>query len=621
MFLFFIYSSLSVDESLFNSLSLYQVMVSSFQDGDQSIGYGAGYGPSHHKGDLRGIINSLQYIKDLGFNALWMTPIFDSTDGSGGSNLQSTGYFATNYFKVDPKFGDENTLRELISKAHNLGLYVILDGVFGHHGGVKAASPNGKWPQGGSNPVSYPGSLEYFQEVAAYWIENFEIDGWRLDQMYQNGHNYLKEIRETVYSVCDKRRNQNKQWGILGYVVGEDWEGIGNINTKSYGGDGLRSAFDFPYRYTLVQTTCQEESGGYNDDRLNAYSNILKPANERGYPGNVYPNLFITNHDVWRYGNLLRSRYGWAKDNQNYWRYHKIALATLAVYTGPVTVYYGDEIGDITDCWHNSNWNECGSTTANDNCARTNGQISGFSNEQKDLHDFTAKLFNARLIHPAMWRGSYSVNKDYNHNAYFNCKYDSNTKDKILFVFSFNWSPQTVSYYVGGQKLVDLVSGETIQGNGGNYNIYLDGLTPRVFSVLETSDPTPSRSPSPSPSRSPSPSQSKSPSPSRSPSPSPSKSPSPYPSKTPKPYPSKTPKPTHTPNPENPSIIYTEEIDEDDQSEISITTTKSSRKGIVIASIVIAVIALVGIIAIFAFLYIKRNSYSDRSIMEPLSVP
>ncbi|EMH73887.1 alpha-amylase, putative, partial [Entamoeba histolytica HM-1:IMSS-B] len=129
----------AIDTNAFNNLRIYQVMVSSFQDGDSSRGYCTGYGPSKHCGDLRGIINSLQYIKDLGMNALWMTPIFNS---NGGSQLDSTGYFAYDYFNVDPKFGTNDELHELINKAHSLGLYVILDGVFGHHkSGNVAGSP------------------------------------------------------------------------------------------------------------------------------------------------------------------------------------------------------------------------------------------------------------------------------------------------------------------------------------------------------------------------------------------------------------------------------------------------------------------------------------------------
>ena len=158
--LFFIAMANAIDTSLFNNLRIYQVMVSSFQDGDSSRGYCTGYGPSHHCGDLQGIINALNYIKDLGMNALWMTPIFNS---NGGSQLDSTGYFTQDYFNVDPKFGTNELLRNLINKAHGLGMYVILDGVFGHHKGNVYASPSGKYPQGGNDPVSYPGSLEFYK--------------------------------------------------------------------------------------------------------------------------------------------------------------------------------------------------------------------------------------------------------------------------------------------------------------------------------------------------------------------------------------------------------------------------------------------------------------------------
>ena len=65
----------------FCDLRMYQVMVESFVDGDPTRNYNAGYGTSHHKGDIRGIINSLDYIKSLGMNAIWMTPVFDSYAG------------------------------------------------------------------------------------------------------------------------------------------------------------------------------------------------------------------------------------------------------------------------------------------------------------------------------------------------------------------------------------------------------------------------------------------------------------------------------------------------------------------------------------------------------------
>ncbi|MGR5541800.1 alpha-amylase family glycosyl hydrolase, partial [Vibrio campbellii] len=61
-----------------NQLRTYQIMVESFVNGDDSIGHGTGYGTSHHKGDLQGIIDSLDYIESLGVNAIWLTPIFHS---------------------------------------------------------------------------------------------------------------------------------------------------------------------------------------------------------------------------------------------------------------------------------------------------------------------------------------------------------------------------------------------------------------------------------------------------------------------------------------------------------------------------------------------------------------
>ena len=66
-------------------LRIYQVMVESFVNGDDSINYDEGYGTSHHKGDLQGVIDSLDYIKNLNMNALWLTPVFDSCEGAAGN--------------------------------------------------------------------------------------------------------------------------------------------------------------------------------------------------------------------------------------------------------------------------------------------------------------------------------------------------------------------------------------------------------------------------------------------------------------------------------------------------------------------------------------------------------
>ena len=76
-------------------------------------------------GDLEGVIRKLDYIKNLGFNGIWLNPCWESPFMDGG-------YDVTDYYKVDPRYGDNETLKRLIDKAHSLGIKVLLDLVPGH---------------------------------------------------------------------------------------------------------------------------------------------------------------------------------------------------------------------------------------------------------------------------------------------------------------------------------------------------------------------------------------------------------------------------------------------------------------------------------------------------------
>ena len=460
-----------------NELRIYQIMVSSFQDGDSSVGYGTGYGPGPHNGDLQGIINALDYIKSLGMNAIWLTPIFTS---DGTEQLDSTGYFCSDYFNVDPKFGGNEVFDQLVTEAHAKGLNVILDGVFGHHRstGVSKDSPNGKRPSGGSNPVKYPDSLDYYKEVAQYWIENYKIDGWRFDQCYQvglgdngkncntGGHNYWYEIRTAIKESAAKNGTKGQEWGTLGYTVGEHWNGdaaqiqAGSVNPGTAAGYGLQSCFDFPSRYKLVQMFATEES--YNNPKestideisLSNLDYVYSSYTAKGYthPEGYYPNLFITNHDLVRFGNLVNWMFSENRSSENYWKRHKIALASVAAYSGPITIYYGDEYGMMTDGYYNGG--DCGSY--NDNIARDAGKISGFSTSEQDLHDYVAKLMQIREENEIMWKGSSSkvtVSDDF----YVGKK----TLDGKTVNFAINNSSSSKTFSATG---TDLVTGESVSG-------------------------------------------------------------------------------------------------------------------------------------------------------------
>lgn len=488
----------------FNNLIIYQIMVESYQDGDKNCDYNAGYGPSNHKGDLKGIIKALPYIKSLGMNSIWLTPIFDS---DGDSKLDATGYFCRNYFKIDPKFGTLDDAKRLVDKAHELGLYVFFDGVFGHHKEGVIQSPNGNKPvpfftgkndqDSLSNKISssigvatsFPKSLDFYKEVATFWIDKLEIDGWRLDQCYQlsfkggQGKNYWKDIREAVKMKCDERKKNGKKWGTLGYMVGEDWEDVTNIQLNTYSGDGLQSAFDFPSRYEIVRMLACDSEKKTSDIGAKILSRVYSSPEQKGYShkSGVYPNLFISNHDLVRFGNLINWQFGLTKENEEYWKRHKCALALLAAYSGPITIYYGDEYGDMLGGYDGQPKPEIG--IANDNAGRTNGKYSNFTEKENDLVNFTKKIMTIRNLNPALYKGN-RVNLVADSTLYADYKIKGN--NKIVFVINTGKEDRMYKLNrknIGGSGLIDLQNNTSCPLRKDSYILVIPGLSAGFYRV------------------------------------------------------------------------------------------------------------------------------------------
>ncbi|MDE5651154.1 MAG: hypothetical protein K2I35_09180, partial [Duncaniella sp.] len=389
-------------------------------------------------GNLRGIINALDHIKSLGVNAIWLTPIFDSSSASGGEKLQATGYFTNDYFTIDPHFGTEADFRELVDEAHNRGLYVILDGVFGHHGGVTKPSPVGnrldtakvysdRGESGGTGNVAYPGSLPYIKELATYWMDKYGVDGWRLDQAYQatqGGHNYWTEITAAVDSLTAARRERGEQWGTLGYMVGEDWGTADVINKGVYRDGGLMSAFDFDGKEII--SGAMQELG--SEGLVNGWADVitvLSPPTSRGYLNDsVMPNLFLSNHDGYRVADHF--------DPADPYFYQKLMTrnAILAAYSGPITLYYGDEYADMSR-------NSIGAQK--DNIARTTGHLEARNPNEQELKDYISGIMAFRSENPAMWRGTsefYSYHPTEDGSVLVVTKTDTESNNKVVVIFS-----------------------------------------------------------------------------------------------------------------------------------------------------------------------------------------
>jgi len=162
----------------------------------------------YHGGDLWGIVEHLDHLVDLGVNAIYLTPVFQSACNHR--------YHTQDYFAVDPMLGGNAALRGLIEAAHAQGMRVILDGVFNHASrgffqfhDILENGPHSAWldwfhiqgwplaPYDGARPANYTGwhdnralpkfntetaaAREFLMSVGEYWVREFDIDGWRLD--------------------------------------------------------------------------------------------------------------------------------------------------------------------------------------------------------------------------------------------------------------------------------------------------------------------------------------------------------------------------------------------------------------------------------------------------------
>ena len=426
----FCYNPDTAKEDICN-IRMFQVMVEAFQNGDDSINYDTGWGPSNHKGDLQGVIDSLDYIKDLGMNAIWLTPVFQSAEiGPGATKLDATGYFGEDYYKVDPHFGNTDKLKELVDAAHAKGIYVFLDGVFGHFKStINTLSPTNKqivttdtcrnmggtYTAGDGTKCSDFGddsTLDFYKELAAHYITEYKIDGWRLDQAYQVPVSDWKKIREAVEAAAAVTTYQDQHGEDvhpLGYMVGEVWGSENDIKTYGYGSDttkGLKSNFDFNTRYGIVQALAVEESGNYNHSGV-TIQDKLKSA-ENTYPSFAVPNYFLTNHDVVRFGDLIqRAKKLKAISSENYFKRYKVAHAAVTAMSGPVTLYYGDEWGQEVPGFDVKVEDRCDlKDMCDDHVSRSTGQIKDFNSDQDNLKNFVTGMMNLRADIRAISMGS-----------------------------------------------------------------------------------------------------------------------------------------------------------------------------------------------------------------------
>jgi glycosidase len=248
-------------------------------------------------GTLLGVIQKLDYIQDLGFNALWLSPVFASPTHHG--------YDATDYYTVEPRLGTNEDMLELIADAHKREMRIILDFVANHwsnlHPTFQAAQKDKncefidwytwkKWPDEYKTYFDVksmpelnlrPGSpaRAYLLECAQYWLKK-GVDGYRLDYAYGPPYDFWVDFRKACRQV-------NPNCFLFGEVVHTA------NKQKSYAGvfDGI---IDFHLARALRETFAQ------NSWSLAEFEAFLS-AHESYFGDTLLRVSILDNHDMNRF--------------------------------------------------------------------------------------------------------------------------------------------------------------------------------------------------------------------------------------------------------------------------------------------------------------------------------
>lgn len=300
--------------------------------------------PETHRGEedvhrLRELDAWIAHMKDMGFTAVYIGPLFEST---------SHGYDTKDYRKVDSRLGDNEDFRRFVSLCHDGGIRVVVDGVFNHTGREffafqdlqknREQSPYRYWYQDvsfeGNTPMNdgfwyrawhncyelanlnlwNPDVKNYLLDVVRFWIDEFDIDGIRLDCADCLQFDFMKELRKAT-------EEKKEDFWLMGEVIHGDYARWVNQET-------LHSVTNYELWKGLYS--------GHNDHNYFEIAHTIRRQFDAN--GGIYKGCrlytFVDNHDVDRIVNKLNEK-----------GFLRSVYTLLYTLPGIPSVYYGSEWG------------------------------------------------------------------------------------------------------------------------------------------------------------------------------------------------------------------------------------------------------------------------------------
>jgi glycosidase len=326
---------------------------------DQSLDRDSVY--ARHGGDLKGIENHLDYLKSLGVTTLWLNPVIENDM----PNRTEHGYAFTNHYKIDPRIGGKKAYQNLIDDAHSRHMKIIQDAVYNHVGSYHftVLDPPMKdwlhqWPTytntNFKDQVLFdphaskvekkkmsdgwftrsmpdlnqenPFVANFLIQHAIWTVEEFGIDGWRIDTYAYNDLDFMNRCNK---ALMDEYPNIT--------MFGETW--VHGVINQSY---FVQNKYNIPYKSNLQAPTdfqtlwaitdAMTKDFGWTDGINEMYTTLAQDFVYKDPMRNV---IFLDNHDLSRFYSVV------GEDGMKY----KAALAWLFTCRGIPELYYGDEVG------------------------------------------------------------------------------------------------------------------------------------------------------------------------------------------------------------------------------------------------------------------------------------
>lgn len=466
---------------------IYFVLTDRFSNGDKNNDFNVNTKDpwAYHGGDLQGIINKLDYIKDLGATSIWITPPMDNRDNAfkadfGGGKYQNIwgyhGYWTKNFYAVDEHLGDMKKMKEFVQKAHSKGIKVIIDIVmnhldydhefakgknnpnnkyynwFNHNGKIEDNEWNNPWKVENGELAELPDLNQNNSEVKNYlldatkwWIKETGCDGLRLDTVKHVGHKFWKEFSKEIYNFA------GEDFLLLGEVYDPKQEVM-----ASYLNAGLNSVFDFPLYYVIKNTLGQ--NGNMRD---------LAKFFEKDY---LYPNPnmlspFIDNHDIPRFVTEAGS---------NSTNKLKLAMALIMTIRGIPTVYYGTEIA------------------LQGGADPDNRRDMPWDNRNAELKNYLKKLTSIRKSNPVLYTGK-QLEMWQDENIFGYLRTNGDPSSEIITVINNSDSKQTRNIQIRAESkmqnetiLTNLLGNDTVKVENKRINVELNPKEAKIFKVSKT---------------------------------------------------------------------------------------------------------------------------------------